>query len=319
MSSSRGEVTERFRTFADEQARGSSPAYERLARAFAVDDRSLTLLATLSRREQQPNLLFGVLRQYKVDVLDPEAALEWLHGNESIVRHELATRRTQTNEAARCAVLLPALALLPQPLALVEIGASAGLCLLYDRYRYAYDVDGRHHVVGPPDSPVCLPCKASAAVPLPDEVPHIGWRVGLDLHPIDVARADNRQWLECLVFPEHTERAARLEAALDLAAADPPRVVAGSFVTDLPALLDEAPAGHTLVVTHSAALGYADEAQREGVRAAVADRNGHLLGLEGNGVMGHTMPDRLTGMVHLDGRLLALADMHGRSLEWSTE
>jgi hypothetical protein len=50
----------------------------------------------------------------------------------------MLARRTQTNEAARCAVLLPALALLPQPLALIEVGASAGLCLLYDEWRYHY-------------------------------------------------------------------------------------------------------------------------------------------------------------------------------------
>ncbi len=39
------------------------------------------------------------------------------------------SKRTQTNEPGRCAVLLPLLAALPQPLALLEVGASAGLCL----------------------------------------------------------------------------------------------------------------------------------------------------------------------------------------------
>ena len=44
----------------------------------------------------------------------------------------MRARRTQTNEPARCAVLLPALAQLPEPLALVDVGASAGLTMLFD-------------------------------------------------------------------------------------------------------------------------------------------------------------------------------------------
>lgn len=55
----------------------------------------------------------------------------------------MAVRTTQTNEPARCATLLPVLAHLPQALALLEVGASAGLCLLPDYYAYDY---GGHSV-----------------------------------------------------------------------------------------------------------------------------------------------------------------------------
>uniref|UniRef100_UPI00052682F8 DUF2332 family protein n=1 Tax=Nocardiopsis gilva TaxID=280236 RepID=UPI00052682F8 len=55
-------------------------------------------------------------------------------------------RRTQTNEPARCAPLHPLLTALPQPLTLIEVGASAGLCLYPDRY--AYDTNG--HLTGDP-------------------------------------------------------------------------------------------------------------------------------------------------------------------------
>jgi len=76
----------------------------------------------------------------------------------------MAARRTQTNEAARCAVLLPALALLPGPLALIVVGASAGLTLLVDRYSYDYE---GHLVAGAdPQAPV-LRCRPSGPVPLP--------------------------------------------------------------------------------------------------------------------------------------------------------
>ena len=54
------------------------------------------------------------------------------------IREVMLSHTTQTNEPARCAVLLPLLAQLPQPLALLEVGASAGLCLLPDHYGYDY-------------------------------------------------------------------------------------------------------------------------------------------------------------------------------------
>ena len=75
------------------------------------------------------------------------------------VRGVMLARRTQTNEAGRCAALLPVLARLPQPLALLEVGAAAGLCLLPDRYGYDY---GERRLPAPsPDAPV-FPCRASA-------------------------------------------------------------------------------------------------------------------------------------------------------------
>jgi uncharacterized protein DUF2332 len=69
----------------------------------------------------------------------------WLLERRDEILAVLLARRTQTNEPARCATLLPLLATLPQPLALLEVGASAGLCLLADRY--AYDFDGSRGAV----------------------------------------------------------------------------------------------------------------------------------------------------------------------------
>ena len=141
------------------------------------------------------------------------------------MRTILLSRTTQTNEPARCAVLLPTLAGLPQPLALLEVGASAGLCLIPDRYGYDY---GRVRVMPWPGwighHPV-FPCEANDATPLPLEMPTIAWRRGLDLHPLDLRSQEDIDWLETFVWPDDIQRTGRLRAAIETARADPPAIV----------------------------------------------------------------------------------------------
>src|SRR5262249_8726210 len=126
-----------YRAFAEE-ARGRLAAYEALATLVAGDDTILRFLGTLPPAKRQPNLLFAAAR-YLLGTPPDIAALRALVGQDraGLARVMLA-RRTQTNEPARCATLLPALAQLPPPLALIEVGASAGLTLLFDRYSYDY-------------------------------------------------------------------------------------------------------------------------------------------------------------------------------------
>ncbi len=331
------ETAEAYRRWALVESHGTSPIYERLALAVADDPATLTLLQRVEPARRQPNLLFGALRWHDVDVTAPAAALAWTAAHPAQVLDVLRTRRTQTNEAARCALLLPGLALLadrfPGPLAIVEVGASAGLCLLYDAWRYRYDTGDAVHELGPVDSPVTLPCTVSGSAPLPDSVPAIAWRAGLDLHPVDPADADARRWLQCLVWPEHTERAERLGSALDVAARARPDVRTGDMRTDLAGLLDDArrsaeaapgatgPA--TVVVTHTAALVYLAPAERAAVRASIATAGAHRLGGEHGGVL----PDvdaRLRDPASVQGQLvmalddepLALAHPHGAAMTW---
>lgn len=314
-----------YRRFAEVEAHGSSPSYERLCLAVAEDAAVLSMLAGLPRGKRQPNLFLGALRLLGADVGDPTAALAFAVARADAVREVMLTRSTQTNEPARCAVLLPALALLPGPLALLEVGASAGLCLLYDRYRYAYtDDSGLALAIG--SGALALPCEV-AGVPLPDRVPEITARLGLDLNPLDAGDPDVARWLRCLVWPEHTERAERLDRALALAAADPPRVLRGSAPQDLPdavvRLRSEAP-GATVVVLHSATVAYLEPAERRRFAQVCDDLAVHRLGLEGavpTGDLGVDLPDGDWGgqfLLSLDDAVLGHADPHGRALAWLT-
>ena len=210
---------------------------------------------------------------------------------------ELLARSTQTNEAGRCATLLPVLAGMRGPLALLEVGASAGLCLYPDRYRYDYQrPDGGAGVVGEGgagDGPV-LSCEWDREGPPPTHRPEVAWRGGLDLHPLDVTDPDHLRWLECLVWPEQHQRRERLRQAAAVVAAEPPLLVAGDLVDDLEALAAQAPSDATLVVFHTAVLGYVDPARRRQFADLVRTLPGHWVANE--------HPSLLEGVVPGAGR-----------------
>lgn len=244
-------TSERFRRFAETEARGESPCYEEWALGVAGDPDVLALLEELPEAKRQPNLVFAAARHSGILAGPYPGFRVALLARWSAVREIALARRTQTNEPGRCAVLLPLLAALPQPLALLEVGASAGLCLYPDRYAYRYD---HRPVLG--DSPVVLDCATTGPVPFPAHLPEVVWRAGIDLNPLDVSDADDVRWLETLIWPEHDHRRARLAGALDVVRADPPRIVAGDLNEHVAALAAEAPEDVTLVIFHSAVLVY---------------------------------------------------------------
>jgi hypothetical protein len=309
-------AAENYRAFAVE-ARHRSPAYQTLAEAVAEDNLILGFLAGLPPEKRQPNLLFGAARY----LLGGTPGISRLR---TLVRREadelaatMLARRTQTNEPARCATLLPALAQLPQPLALIEVGASAGLTLLPDRY--SYDFAGQRITGRDPQAPV-LRCDPRGPVPVPAQVPDVVWRAGLDLNPLDVRSDDDVRWLECLVWPGEGDRAQRLADAVATARRDPPAVHRGDLLTDLPALAAQAPAGATLVVYHSAVLAYVTQEDRHRFAATMAGLDAVWLSNEGPEILpGVAVPayDGVPFVLVRDGHQpLAFTDSHGTWVEW---
>jgi hypothetical protein len=171
-------------------------------------------------------------------------------------------------------------------------------------------------------------------------VPAIAWRAGLDLNPLDVADAGTVAWLRALVWPEHTDRMAILEAAVALARLHPPRLVRGDMLRDLPALAAEAPADAALVVTATWVLAYVTAQGRRDFIAGLAalaqrlHRTVWFVSCEGQDVaaslelgLGEAPPDGMVGFSALslhrfdpDGRsthrALALCHAHGRWIRW---
>ncbi|MEU6711376.1 DUF2332 domain-containing protein [Nonomuraea sp. NPDC046802] len=307
-------TAEIYAEFAAREARGVSPTYERLAFAVSRDEELLDLLAALPPAKRQPNLLFGVVRLLGGPVEDPAAFHDYAVANWPLVEPEIRTRITQTNEAGRCAVLLPVLAALPQPIALLEVGASAGLCLYPDRYAYRYG----EHLVGTGEPVIgCAPVNLTP----PTRLPHVVWRAGLDLNPLDVTDPADVAWLDALIWPEHTHRRARLRAAAAVAAADPPLLVRGDLVDDLPALAARAPSGATLVVFHSSVLYHVPPPRRAAFAEVVGRLPGHWIANEAPEVLPYdtlpTPPDQARySVVALDGRPLAWTRSHGQMITW---
>lgn len=307
-------IASMYADFAAREARGVSAVYERLSFAVARDHELLRLLDSLPPDKRQPNLLFGVVRLLGGPVEDLSAFRDYAIANWPAIQAEMRSRATQTNEAGRCAVLLPVLAALPQPLALLEVGASAGLCLYPDRYAYRYG----DHVVGTGE-PV-LEC-AATGMPPPAGLPEVVWRAGLDLNPLHVTDPADLAWLEALIWPEHTHRRARLRAAAAIAAKEPPLLVRGDLVDDLPALAAQAPAGATLVVFHTSVLYQVPAPRRKAFTDLVRGLHGRWIANEAPEVLPYgALPEPPDGAVYnvlaLDGTPLAWTRSHGQQLRW---
>lgn len=306
-------TAENYRRFAREAA-GRSPAYETLSRAVASDDAVLSFLASLEPAQRQPNLLFASARLLLGSPPDEGSLRRLVTENPEALAEVMRTRRTQTNEAARCATLLPALSLLPPPLALLEVGAAAGLTLVPDLYHYDYS---GHVVRGTDgDSPV-LHCRMTGPVSLPDRTPEVVWRAGIDLNPLDVSNPADLEWLACLVWPDEHGRAERLRHAARVVARARPVIWKGDLLDRLAEVAGTAPSAATLVVYHTAVLAYVDRERREIFAEEVKRLGAVWLSNEAPGVVAASSPETEGFVLARDGEeILAHTDPHGMWMDW---
>jgi hypothetical protein len=279
----------------------SSPLYESLALCAAEDQEVLRLVLRANTRPQRPHLLFAAVQYLLLgdvqDVRDVRDELAEFYpnltrkprpreqaypafrafclGHAGEIGRLVTTYGVQNNEVGRCADLLLAFDRAARlgggrPLAMIELGASAGLTLLWDRYGYDYGALGH---VGDRTSPVQLRCQLRGDVlpPLPAAIPRVSWRTGIDLNPLDVHDEGAVRWLRALIWPEeHRDRAPRLDAALEMARRHPVTIVAGDAVDRLPDVLERAPAEATLCIYHSYAMNQTPEPVRARIFAQIA-------------------------------------------------
>lgn len=316
-------ITELYEWFAFE-VEPSSPAWARVCRQVAATPSLAAALDALPGAARQPNLFLGAMK-YLGGPLDADPGLPgWAASHWPQIERLVTTRFTQTNEVGRCAVIAPVLASLPQPIALIEVGMSAGLGLFPDLYGYRWHLDGDSVVTaGTTDGPV-IDCSVTGSG-LPLAVPQIAWRAGIDRNPLDPEDPHDVAWLKALVWPGEEAREQRLTSALRLVAGREVLTVAGDIIDALPGVVAAAPSSATVVVLHSATLAYLPRDKRERYLALLTDLGVHWVTNEGAKVVpavrealpeGFEDDPRPCFVLALDGEPLARVGSHGQWLEW---
>jgi hypothetical protein len=201
---------------------------------------------------------------------------------------------------------------------LIELGPSAGLNLVWDRYRYRYEAGGW----GPSDAPLELAGEERQQVPgqLLALAPAVAGRLGIDKNPVDVTNDEGALLLKSFVWADQIDRLHRLDQAIEALRADPPELVQGDFVELLPGVLAERRPDVLTVVFQTGTLGYltADERSRLHVQLEEASEAGPLAFVS-------TGRPRVEGATHWGvwlqawpgaRQLVAEADFHGAWLHW---
>lgn len=260
----------------------------------------------------------------------PDSALwaaiaDALHHNDAFLTDRLSSA-PQTNEVARSALILGAMlhlaAATKLPLDLLEIGSSAGLNLGFDRYRYTLD-EGR--VWGPVVSPLAIDCPWRGAPPPLDAPLKVVSRQGSDLRPIDAKNVDDRARLLSYIWADQTHRLQRVEAALNLAAAEGPVIERADAADWVEAkLATPQQAGVTRVLMHTIVWDYLPAATKARIDAALtkagasatAQRPLARLSIESDATRGSA---RIDLTIWPTGRTITLGrgDFHGRWAEWA--
>jgi len=254
---------------------------------------------------------------------DGDAA--WPEFRSAVERHAgtlaaLVARPVQTNEVGRSSALLGGFLLVARnglPLRLLEVGASAGLNLRWDHYRY--ECGGK--AWGDPRSSVKLVDAFADALPPLDVAVRIADRRGCDRCPIDPSSPAGESTLLSYVWADQLDRIDLLRGALAVARRVPVPVDeanAGSWVA---AALERQMAGAASVVFHSIFLQYLDDDERERFVGAVEDA-GRRASAAAPLAWLRMEPGREAAEVRLtvwppgEERLIATSGFHGRPVRW---
>jgi hypothetical protein len=221
----------------------------------------------------------------------------------------IATERVQTNEPRRCWWLVPCFVEAArrkgaEAFDCLELGCSAGLNLLWDWYGYVYEAGELE------GSPAFRGEERGVSAPVA-ALPRVRSRVGVDLAPPDLHTEEGVRLLKSFVWAGQEQRLADLDAAIEVWRRDPPEIVVGDLVDELPKLLARRSQDAVQLVWETAVLGYLPPERRERARAllSAADCVFVRTGQPQDG-----SPDYYG--LYVDADEVAHAEFHGAWIEW---
>ncbi len=263
--------------FAHEAAKTGSQLYANLSESIGSDEALKAMAARAKPGQPPPNMIFGAvhylllrgaqhdLRRFYPDLSggaavegeDPFRAFrDFCLAHRAQIEALIASRVTNTNEVGRSSALHAGFRAVAaeagEPLNLIEIGPSAGLNMIWDRYGMRYTRAGQTAFEVAPESSLVIDCELRGNGMVPETpTPRVDRRIGLELNPVDLTKQEDRDWLRALVWPDQAGRAQRLDKALALFDAVRPEIRAGDALALLADALREMPESEPLCVYHT--------------------------------------------------------------------
>jgi hypothetical protein len=286
-----GEYRDYWDFFAKDALKTGSLLYSKLAAGIGADAELKALAARAKPGQPHANLILGAvhflllrgadhpLKRFYPTVggtvpaegEDPFPDFrDFAAAHRAAIAPLIETRVTNTNEIGRSAVLHAGFRALPvdAPLGLIEVGPSAGLNLIWDRYGVRYRRGGAAAVQVGEGAPLIIDCELRGEMlPPAGPAPRVTSRVGLELNPADLTNADDRDWLRALIWPDQVSRLERLDRAIALFGTDKPRIVAGDALALLPDALAQLPRDAVPVVYHTIAVYQFSKEMREALES----------------------------------------------------
>ena len=331
--------------FIGEARRADSPLYVRLSEGVRDNAELRAFAAGAKRGQPHANILFGAvhylllrgadhpLRGFYPNLnggnhIDGDPVphfIDFVAQHRDALASLIASKVTNTNEVGRSALLHAAFRAVAkdasEPLNLIEIGPSAGLNLIWDRYGVRYHRGGETFELPVSNPALVIDCELRGEKNPPlGPTPKIASRVGLELNPVNLDDPEQRDWLRALVWPDTQGRFERLEAALKAYASERPEIRIGSALDLLTDAIRAIPEDQTVCVYHSYVI-YQFSAEMKEALESILTLAGLRRPIWRVGIEGKVDGSNSIEMIRYhdgvrDAQVLALCHPHGRWLDW---